>query len=39
VLLGGGVRLFDGGTTGGLEIARVFAAPLATHVRYRIAAR
>jgi dihydrofolate reductase len=39
VLLGGGVRLFDGGTTGRLEITRVVAAPLATHVRYRIAGR
>jgi dihydrofolate reductase len=36
VLLGDGVRLFDGGRTGRLEIRRVIEAPLATHVRYRV---
>src|SRR4051794_14697165 len=36
VLLGGGVRLFDGATTGRLEVTRVVAAPHATHIRYRV---
>ncbi len=36
VLLGGGVRLFDGVEPGRLEIARVVDGPLATHVRYRV---
>lgn len=36
VLLGAGVRLFEGGVTGRLEVAQVVDAPLATHVRYRV---
>jgi dihydrofolate reductase len=37
VLLGGGVRLFEGATPAGLELARVVDGPLATHIKYRIA--
>jgi len=39
VLLGGGVRLFDGVAPGRLEIAGVVAGPLATHVTYRVGGR
>jgi dihydrofolate reductase len=37
VLLGSGVRLFEGASPAGLEITRVVAGPQATHIRYRIA--
>ena len=37
VLLGSGVRLFEDASPAGLEITRVVAGPLATHIRYRIA--
>lgn len=36
VLLGAGVRLFEGVEPARLEIARVIDAPLATHIRYRV---
>jgi dihydrofolate reductase len=36
VLLGGGVRLFEGAAPASLAIERVVDAPLATHIRYRI---
>ncbi|MGZ4390224.1 MAG: dihydrofolate reductase family protein [Gaiellaceae bacterium] len=36
VLLGAGVRLFEGAAPGRLELAQVIDAPLATHVRYRV---
>jgi dihydrofolate reductase len=36
VLLGGGVRLFEGATPSSLEIVGVLEGPLATHVRYRV---
>ena len=36
VLLGGGVRLFEGATPAHLEITGVTEGPLATHVRYRV---
>ena len=37
LLLGGGVRLFEGATPGSVEIVDVLHGPLATHVRYRVA--
>jgi dihydrofolate reductase len=36
VLLGAGVRLFEHGAPGRLEITRVTDAPLAMHIRYRV---
>jgi dihydrofolate reductase len=36
VLLGRGVRLFDGGEQANLEIARVVDSPTVTHVKYRV---
>jgi dihydrofolate reductase len=36
VLLGRGVRLFDGGEQANLEIARVVDSPAVTHVKYRV---
>lgn len=36
VLLGRGVRLFDGGEQGKLEIMRVVGSPTVTHVKYRV---
>jgi dihydrofolate reductase len=36
VLLGDGVRLFDGGERANLEITRVVDSPTVTHVRYRV---
>jgi dihydrofolate reductase len=36
VLLGGGVRLFDGGEQANLEITRVVDSPAVTHLRYRV---
>ena len=36
VLLGGGVRLFEGAAPRGLEIAGMLEGQLATHVRYRV---
>jgi dihydrofolate reductase len=36
VLLGSGVRLFDGGEQASLEIVRVVDSPTATHVKYRV---
>jgi dihydrofolate reductase len=36
VLLGDGVRLFDGGERANLEITRVVGSPAVTHVRYRV---
>jgi dihydrofolate reductase len=36
VLLGGGVRLFDGGEQARLEIMRVVDSPAVTHVKYRV---
>jgi dihydrofolate reductase len=37
VLLGRGVRLFDGGEQANLEITRVVDSPTVTHIRYRVA--
>jgi dihydrofolate reductase len=38
ILLGGGTRLFDGGTAASLELTRVIESPAgATHLRYRVA--
>jgi dihydrofolate reductase len=36
VLLGSGVRLFDGGEQANLEIVRVVDSPRATHAKYRV---
>ena len=36
VLLGAGVRLFDGGEQADLEIVRVVASPAVTHIKYRV---
>jgi dihydrofolate reductase len=36
VLLGDGVRLFDGGEQGKLELLRVVDSPTVTHVKYRV---
>jgi dihydrofolate reductase len=36
VLLGSGVRLFDGGEQANLEIVRVVDSPTVTHVKYRV---
>jgi dihydrofolate reductase len=36
VLLGRGVRLFDGGEQANLEIVRVVDSPAVTHVKYRV---
>jgi dihydrofolate reductase len=36
VLLGSGVRLFENASPAGLEVTRVVAGPVATHIRYRI---
>ena len=36
VLLGAGVRLFEGVEPGRLELVQVIDAPLATHIRYRV---
>ena len=37
VLLGGGVRLFDGGVRGDVELLRVVESPTGvTHVKYRV---
>jgi dihydrofolate reductase len=36
VLLGRGVRLFDGGEDAKLEITRVVDSPAVTHIRYRV---
>jgi dihydrofolate reductase len=36
VLLGEGVRLFDGGDRGRLEVVRVVDSPAVTHVKYRV---
>jgi dihydrofolate reductase len=36
VLLGSGVRLFDGGERANLEIVRVVDSPTVTHVKYRV---
>jgi dihydrofolate reductase len=36
VLLGEGVRLFDGGERANLEVTRVVDSPAVTHVRYRV---
>jgi dihydrofolate reductase len=36
VLLGSGVRLFDGGDQAKLEIARVVDSPAVTHIKYRV---
>jgi dihydrofolate reductase len=36
VLLGAGVRLFDGGQTANLELMRVVSSPSVTHVKYRV---
>jgi dihydrofolate reductase len=39
VLLGGGVRLFEGTASRSLEIVGVMDGPAATHVRYRVSKR
>lgn len=36
VLLGSGVRLFEDASPAGLEVTRVVAGPVATHIRYRL---
>ena len=36
VLLGDGVRLFDGGERANLEVTRVVDSPTVTHIRYRV---
>jgi dihydrofolate reductase len=36
VLLGSGVRLFDGGDQAKLEIVRVVDSPAVTHIKYRV---
>jgi dihydrofolate reductase len=36
VLLGDGVRLFDGGERGSLELVRVVDSPTVTHLKYRV---
>jgi dihydrofolate reductase len=36
VLLGDGVRLFDGGEQAKLEVLRVLDSPTVTHVKYRV---
>jgi dihydrofolate reductase len=36
VLLGDGVRLFDGGEQAKLEVLRVVDSPTVTHVKYRV---
>jgi dihydrofolate reductase len=36
VLLGRGVRLFDGGEQANLELVRVVDSPAVTHVKYRV---
>jgi dihydrofolate reductase len=36
VLLGAGVRLFDGGEQANLEIIRVVDSPTVTHIKYRV---
>jgi hypothetical protein len=36
VLLGDGVRLFDGGERAKLEVIRVVDSPTVTHIKYRV---
>jgi dihydrofolate reductase len=36
VLLGDGIRLFDGGERANLEVVRVVDSPAVTHVKYRV---